>query len=98
MDEQNRKKTILSGIKPSGDLTLGSYMGAIKNWVELADEYNCYYMLADMHAVTVRQDPADCGGAPCPSWPSISPAGWIRKRTPCSSKATCPPTRSWPGR
>ncbi len=59
MDEQNRKKTILSGIKPSGDLTLGSYMGAIKNWVELADEYNCYYMLADMHAVTVRQDPAE---------------------------------------
>jgi tryptophanyl-tRNA synthetase len=55
MDE---KKIILSGIKPSGALTLGSYLGAIKNWVELADEYECYYMLADMHAITVRQDPA----------------------------------------
>lgn len=55
MDE---RKIILSGIKPSGSLTLGSYIGAIKNWVELSDEYNCYYMLADMHAITVRQDPA----------------------------------------
>ena len=56
MDE---RKTILSGIKPSGDLTLGSYIGAIKNWVELADQYNCFYMLADMHAITVRQNPAE---------------------------------------
>lgn len=52
------KKTILSGIKPSGSLTLGSYIGAIKNWVELSETYNCYYMMADMHAITVRQDPA----------------------------------------
>jgi len=59
MDTPVTKKTILSGIKPSGDLTLGSYMGAIKNWVELADEYNCYYMLADLHAITVRQNPAE---------------------------------------
>jgi tryptophanyl-tRNA synthetase len=55
MDE---KKIILSGIKPTGALTLGSYLGAIKNWVELSDTYNCYYMMADMHAITVRQDPA----------------------------------------
>ncbi|MDR0904774.1 MAG: tryptophan--tRNA ligase [Oscillospiraceae bacterium] len=53
------KKIILSGIKPSGELTLGSYIGAIKNWVELSDEYECYYMLADMHAITVRQEPAE---------------------------------------
>ncbi len=52
------KKIILSGIKPSGSLTLGSYIGAIKNWVELSETYNCYYMMADMHAITVRQDPA----------------------------------------
>ena len=50
---------ILSGIQPSGELTLGSYLGAIKNWVELADEYDCYYMMADMHSITVRQNPAD---------------------------------------
>ncbi len=57
--KMEEKKRILSGIKPSGDLTLGSYMGAIKNWAELADEYDCYYFLADLHAITVRQDPAD---------------------------------------
>ena len=56
---ENEKKVILSGIQPSGELTLGSYLGAIKNWVELADEYDCYYMMADMHSITVRQNPPD---------------------------------------
>lgn len=53
------KKTIFSGIQPSGELTLGSYLGAIKNWVELCDTYNCYYCIVDMHAITVRQNPAE---------------------------------------
>jgi len=53
------KKIILSGIKPSGEMTLGSYMGALKNWATLADEYDCYYMIVDMHAITVRQVPAE---------------------------------------
>ena len=57
MDE--KKKTIFSGIQPSGDLTLGSYLGAIKNWVALSDEYNCFYCIVDEHAITVRQVPAD---------------------------------------
>lgn len=55
---EETKKVILSGIQPSGELTLGSYLGAIKNWVSLAEEYDCYYMLADLHAITVRQEPA----------------------------------------
>jgi len=55
----DNKKMILSGIQTSGKLTLGSYLGAIKNWAELADEYNCFYMLADLHAITVRQDPTE---------------------------------------
>lgn len=55
MDE---KKTIFSGVQPSGELTLGSYLGALKNWVELSDEYNCYYCIVDMHAITARQEPA----------------------------------------
>lgn len=60
MDENAiEKKTIFSGIQPSGDLTLGSYLGAIKNWVELSDTYNCYYCIVDMHAITSRQNPAD---------------------------------------
>jgi len=60
MDEKAiEKKTIFSGIQPSGDLTLGSYLGAIKNWVELSDTYNCYYCIVDLHAITARQTPAD---------------------------------------
>ena len=55
---EEKKKRIFSGIQPSGELTLGSYMGAIKNWVALQDEYECLYCIVDMHAITVRQDPA----------------------------------------
>ena len=58
-NNEMRKKRIFSGIQPSGDLTLGSYMGAIKNWVALQDEYECVYCIVDMHAITVRQNPAD---------------------------------------
>ena len=55
------KKRILSGIQPSGPLTLGNYVGALRNWVELqkTDEYECFFMLADMHTITVRQTPKD---------------------------------------
>ena len=59
MENEVQKTRILSGIQPSGYLTLGSYLGAIKNWAALADEYDCFYMLADMHTITVRQTPAD---------------------------------------
>ena len=57
MDE--KRKVIFSGIQPSGELTLGSYMGAIRNWVELSETYDCYYCIVDEHAITVRQNPAD---------------------------------------
>lgn len=51
------KKTILSGSTVTGDLTLGNYIGAINNWTKLQDEYDCLYFLADLHALTVQQDP-----------------------------------------
>jgi len=53
------KKVILSGIQPSGTPTLGSYLGALKNWAAMATEYDCYYSIVDMHAITMRQDPAE---------------------------------------
>ena len=56
---ENQKKVMLSGIQPSGDLTLGSYLGAIKNWAARAEEFDCYYFMADMHSITARQNPAD---------------------------------------
>ncbi|MFI3252855.1 MAG: tryptophan--tRNA ligase [Eubacteriales bacterium] len=52
------KKRIFSGIQPSGDLTLGSYMGAMKQWIALQEEYDCIYCIVDLHAITVRQEPA----------------------------------------
>ena len=51
------KKTILSGSTVTGDLTLGNYIGAINNWKQLQDQYDCLYFLADLHALTVFQDP-----------------------------------------
>ncbi|MCD7859286.1 MAG: tryptophan--tRNA ligase [Firmicutes bacterium] len=57
--ETVQKKRMLSGIKPSGELTLGSYLGAIKHWSARAEEFDCYYFMADLHAITVRQNPAD---------------------------------------
>ena len=51
------KKTILSGSTVTGDLTLGNYIGAINNWTQLQDDYDCLYFLADLHALTVQQDP-----------------------------------------
>ncbi len=53
------KKTILSGIQSSGFLTLGNYLGALKNWTKLQDEYNCLYCVADLHSITVRQNPSE---------------------------------------
>lgn len=58
MENQERKQIIFSGIQPTGVFTLGNYIGAIKNWVVLQDEYDCAYSIVDMHAITVRQDPA----------------------------------------
>ena len=51
------RKRIFSGMQPSGMITLGNYLGALKNWTNLQDEYDCLYCIVDMHAITVRQDP-----------------------------------------
>lgn len=52
-----KKKRIFSGVQPSGCITIGNYIGAMKNWVKLQDEYDCAYCIVDMHAITVPQDP-----------------------------------------
>ncbi|CDE32066.1 MAG: tryptophan--tRNA ligase [Ruminococcus sp.] len=58
MAEQEQKKVIFSGIQPTGTFTLGNYIGAVRNWGPLQDDYHCIYCVVDMHAITVRQDPA----------------------------------------
>ena len=57
MPENEKKKVIFSAIQPSGTITLGNYLGALRNWVKLQDEYNCVFAVADLHAITVRQEP-----------------------------------------
>ena len=56
--EIKNKKTALSLIQPSGTITLGNYLGAIRNWVKMQDEFDCIFALADLHTITVRQEPA----------------------------------------
>ena len=53
------QERIFSGIQPSGDLHLGHYLGAIRNWVQLQDDYESIYCIVDLHAITVPQDPGE---------------------------------------
>ncbi|MBQ8411265.1 MAG: tryptophan--tRNA ligase, partial [Ruminiclostridium sp.] len=57
MEEVIAKKRILSAIQPTNTPTLGNYLGALLNWIKLQDEYDCAYSIADLHSITVRQDP-----------------------------------------
>lgn len=57
METNEQKQRIFSGIQPSGIITLGNYLGAVKNWVKMQNDYDCIYCVVDMHALTVRQDP-----------------------------------------
>ncbi len=59
MEQTEMKKRIFSAVQPSGNLTLGNYLGALKNWADLQDEFECIYCVADLHAITVRQEPAE---------------------------------------
>ena len=93
-----QKKIIFSAIQPSGTITLGNYLGALKNWTQLQEEYRCIFALADLHTITVRQEPAVVP----PQYPGgICPAAGLRCRSPkkpvFSSKARCIPMPSWPG-
>ncbi|MDE7305982.1 MAG: tryptophan--tRNA ligase [Clostridia bacterium] len=56
---EESKKTLYSAVQPTNSLTIGNYIGAIKNWVSLQNDYNCFYAIANMHAITVRQNPAE---------------------------------------
>ncbi|CAB1253579.1 tryptophanyl-tRNA synthetase [Ruminococcaceae bacterium BL-6] len=57
METKPEKKIIFSAIQPSGTITLGNYLGALKNWITLQDDYRCIFALADLHTITIRQDP-----------------------------------------
>lgn len=59
IEAPERKKVLLSGIQPTGVFTLGNYIGAVKNWKQMQEDYDCAYFIADLHSLTVRQNPAD---------------------------------------
>ena len=52
-----KNHTVLSGVQPSGNLHIGNYLGAIKNFINMQDDFNCYFCVVDLHAITVKQDP-----------------------------------------
>ena len=58
-EKQEKKKVLFSGIQPSGKITIGNYVGAIKNWLTLQEDYDSIFCIVDLHAITVRQNPAD---------------------------------------
>ena len=57
--KNGKKPRVLSGIQPSGNLTIGNYLGALKQWVAVQQDYDCFYCVVDLHAITTAQDPAD---------------------------------------
>ncbi|MCY3781714.1 MAG: tryptophan--tRNA ligase [Chloroflexi bacterium] len=57
--ENGKKPRVLSGIQPSGNLTIGNYLGALKQWVEVQNDYDCFYCVVDLHAITIAQEPAE---------------------------------------
>ena len=59
LSEKNMKKTVFSGVQPSGILHLGNYLGALTQWVEMQDKYNCIFCVVDYHAITVKQEPKE---------------------------------------
>ena len=79
---------MLSGIQPSGDLHLGNYLGAISNWAARADEFDNYYFMADLHTITVRQEPADLRRRSLNQLAQYIACGLDRRRTYCSCSRT----------
>ena len=58
-EESQNKKVVLTAAQPTGRLHLGNYLGAVKNWVEMSQDYECYFGIADMHAMTIPYVPAE---------------------------------------
>lgn len=59
VEKTAKKPIVFSGAQPSGELTIGNYMGALRQWVQMQDDYDCIYCIVDQHAITVRQDPTE---------------------------------------
>jgi tryptophanyl-tRNA synthetase len=89
---------LFSGIQPSGELHLGNYLGAVRNWVALQGQYRCFYCIVDYHAITQPYEPVEMAARDARRWRSTSSrAASIRIARRCSSSRPCPSTPSWRG-
>ena len=89
-------KVLFSGMQATGNLTLGNYLGALKNWVTLCDEYECFYSVVDMHSITIRQDPAVLRKRARNLLTLYIAAGLDPKKN-CIYYLTCPVMQNWHG-
>ncbi len=81
METEIKRKRVLSGIQPSGEFTLGNYIGAVRNWNELQDSCDCLFMVANMHTITVRQDPATLKNKTYRAFANLLAAGLSPEKT-----------------
>ena len=89
---------VLSGIQPTGDLHLGNFLGAVRDWVADQHDHDAFYCVVDLHALTVPQDPAELRAKTLElGHAAARRRARPRRRAPCSCRATCPSTPSWRG-
>jgi tryptophanyl-tRNA synthetase len=91
------KQRILSGIQPTGNLHLGNYLGAIRNWVELQNQYDAFLFMADLHAITVPHDPQRLAENTYQVLQPTLPAASTPAKLLFLYNRTCQPIRNWPG-
>ncbi len=91
------KPTLFSGIQPSGDLMIGNYIGSIKNWVQMQDDYNCLFSLVNMHAITVEQSPQELAKRSLDFVALYLASGIDPEKAPSSFSPMYRNTPNWPG-
>lgn len=91
------KPIVFSGAQPSGELTIGNYLGALRQWVQMQDDNHCIYCIVDLHAITVRQGRLRCARRRWIPWRFISPAVSTRRKAPFLFSHTCLNIRSLAG-
>ena len=93
MENQTKKEVVFSAIQPSGTITLGNYLGAVRNWVTMQNEYDCIYALADLHTITVRQTPAVMRKNIIDAYASIMACGIDVEKSPFLHSESCSHSR-----
>lgn len=94
---EENKKTLYSAVQPTNSLTIGNYIGAIRNFVALQNDYNCYFAIANMHAITVRQNPAELRQRTLSLLALYLACGLNPEKRRFTCSRTCPRTRSFAG-